>query len=325
MPIRVAVLGAGGLGKSAARILSMKNEAVLTAICDSNGFAFNRDGLDCDEIAGIPAGGTVADTKYGVKTENSLDKIISSSEDIDGIFIALPNLPNEFIPGVIKKFCDAGLSCVYTDALKRTSAMELMLKLDGDIKKSGSVYISGAGCTPGILSAAAVIAAQSFIEIEKVDIWWGVGISNWDAYRATIREDIAHLPGYDVAKAQTMTDQEVEELLDKTNGILELNNMEHADDILLEMLGIVSRDKVEVGGVMDTRNPEKPVSTIMTLTGITYEGKRAAHKFILGDETSMSANVIGPALGYMKRGLWLKEHGITGIFGSTELMPMFMK
>ena len=46
--------------------------------------------------------------------------------------------------------------------------------------------------------------AESFTASEyrrgRVDIWWGVGIANWDAYKATIREDIAHLPGYSVER-----------------------------------------------------------------------------------------------------------------------------
>ena len=76
---------------------------------------------------------------------------------------------------------------------------------------------------------------------------------------------------------------------------------------------------------MDTRHAKKPVSTTMTLTGLTYEGKRASHRFILGDETTMAANVVGPALGYLKRGVWLKAHHLFGVFGSTEFMPMVVR
>jgi len=177
-----------------------------------------------------------------------------------------------------------------------------------------------------ILAAAAVLAAQSFIEVERVDIWWGVGIANWEAYKATIREDIAHLPGYTVERAKAMTDAEVETLLARTNGLLELRRMEHADDFLLQRVGVVeSLDQVEVGGVMDTRHPKKPVSTTMTLTGTTFEGKRSSHTFILGDETTMAANVIGPALGYLKRGVWLKAHELFGVFGCTEFLPMVVR
>ena len=55
------------------------------------------------------------------------------------------------------------------------------------------------------------------------------------------------------------------------------------------------------------------------------EGKRSSHKFILGDETTMAANVIGPALGYLKRGVWLKARGLYGVFGSTEFLPMVVR
>jgi hypothetical protein len=177
-----------------------------------------------------------------------------------------------------------------------------------------------------MLAAAAVLAAQSFIDVEKVDIWWGVGIANWDAYKATIREDIAHLPGYTLERAMAMSDEEIDALLERTNGLLELRRMEHADDLLLQRVGVVDRlDQVEVGGVMDTRHPKKPVSTTMTLTGLTFEGKRSSHKFILGDETTMAANVIGPALGYLKRGVWLKARGLFGVFGCTEFLPIVVR
>jgi hypothetical protein len=162
--------------------------------------------------------------------------------------------------------------------------------------------------------------------VDKVDIRWGVGIANWEEYKGTIREDIAHLPGYTVEKAKAMTDPEVEELLAKTDGILEFKNMEHADDILLEKAGVVDDpDKVSVGGVMDTRNAKKPVTTTMTLKGRTFDNKKSSHKFVLGDETTMAANVLGPALGYLKRAIWLKDKGIYGVFGSTEFMPLVVK
>lgn len=303
--IRVAVLGAGGLGQAAAKIIGMKREMKLVAICDSKGCSF-----------------------YGrwKKSKDPIGEIIKRSDEIDGIFVALPNMPNNFIPSVAKRFTDAVASAVFTDVLKRTKAVELMFKLDRDFKKAKSVYITGCGATPGLLSAAAVLAAQSFIKVEKVKIWWGVGIANWQVYKATIREDIAHLPGYSVKKAKAMTDKEVEALLDKTGGKLELYNMEHADDILLKRVGVVdSLKQVQVGGVMDARHAKKPVSTTMTLSGVTFDGKRSCHRFILGDETTMSANVIGPALGYLKRALWLKEHKIFGVFGSTEFMPMVVR
>ena len=312
--MRLAVLGAGGLGKACLDVVAKKKEAKVVAICDSEGYLYSEKGIAASDLGKSKA------------SKDPIGEIIKLKDKYDGIFVALPNLPNEFIPSVVKRFIKARYSGVFTCALKRTSAMKLMMKLDAGLKKNRSTYIAGCGATPGLLSAAAVLAAQSFTEIEDVNIWWGVGISNWDEYRATIREDIAHLPGYTVMRAKKMTDKDVGDLLNKRDGKLELRNMEHADDILLKKAGVVdSLRQVSVGGVMDTRHAKKPVSTTMTLTGTTFEGKRSSHRFILGDETSMAANVIGPALGYLKRAIWLKEHKIYGIFGSTEFMPMILK
>ena len=347
-PLRIAVLGAGGLGKAACRIIRQKSELRLVAICDSRGVLYDVEGLPCETIAnydrdlvtgyeaaheaeGAEGGGvaTIARTSTVVEaTSDGIGRIIAWAHAgvIDGVLIALPNLPNDFMPGVVRRFFAAGCSIIMTDALKRTQAMEMTLALDPLAKQAKAVYLTGCGATPGVLTAAAVLAAQSFTTIEHVDIFWGVGIANWETYKATIREDIAHLPGFTIAQAQAMTDAEVEALLDQTNGILRLRQMEHADDILLQRASVVQRrDQVTVGGVMDTRHAKKPVSTTMTLTGTTFEGKRSSHRFILGDDTSMAANVIGPALGYLKRAHWLKAHGIHGVFGSTEFMPMVVK
>ena len=357
-PIRVAVLGAGGLGRAACRIIGMKRELRLVAICDSKGFVASSEGLETEVLANgsgelvtsyraamaefrghvlnsrikdmsPECPGTLGDAAAEYEAEwchDPLGAVMERASDIDAALITLPNLPNEFIPGVIDRFASQARGHVYVDVLKRTAAVEQMFALDARVKSAASVVLTGCGATPGLLSAAAVLAAQSFIEVEKVDIWWGVGIANWDAYKATIREDIAHLPGYSVERAKAMTDEEIDAFLDARQGLLELRHMEHADDVLLQRVGVVeSHEQVEVGGVMDTRHAKKPVSTTMTLTGITHEGKRASHRFILGDETTMAANVIGPALGYLKRGMWLRQHGLFGVFGSTEFLPMIVR
>lgn len=326
--IRVGVLGAGGLGKAAAAVISRKKEMKLVAICDRGGILHRPEGIDCDSVVGLPAQGFVSDLPGGRAGRDSIGDAVEIARGggIDGIFLALPNLPNEFFPSVVSRFIDASVGIAYSDALKRTRAAELMLGLHERMRAAKGTYMLGCGATPGLLTAAAVVAAQSFQKVEKVKIWWGVGVANWDAYRATVREDIAHLPGYDVEKAKAMSDEEVEELLEKREGRLILNEMEHADDLLLERVGVVeNRDQVEVGGILDTRNAKKPVTTTMTLTGTTFQGLRSSHTFSLGDETSMAANVVGPALGYLKRALWLKENGLYGIFGSTEHMPMIVK
>ena len=51
--IRVAVLGAGGLGKAACRIIGMKKELLLCGVCDSKGFVVSSDGLDTQRLASI--------------------------------------------------------------------------------------------------------------------------------------------------------------------------------------------------------------------------------------------------------------------------------
>lgn len=323
--MRVAILGAGGLGKAAAQIIDHKTEMTLVAVGDASGVVYQPEGVAAADIARVKVDGSVADLPAGRASDDAVSEIIGLGQNIDGVFLALPNLPNDFIPGVVTRFIESGFQGCFVDALKRTRAMEMVFDLDAKFREAQCVYLTGCGATPGLLTAAAALAAQSFVKVEKVDIWWGVGIPRWDDYKATIREDIAHLPGYDVEKAKAMTDSQVDELLNASDGKLTLHDMEHADDVMLERAGVIDRDQVMVGGVMDTRSAQKPVSTTMTLTGITFEGKRSQHRFILGDETTMAANVCGPALGYLKRAAWLRDRGVFGVFGSAEMMPMVVK
>ncbi|WP_030007298.1 hypothetical protein [Picosynechococcus sp. NKBG042902] len=324
--IRVGVLGFGGLGQAAARLLAPKSEMRLVAAADHKGYIYNPEGLDTQAcISTYNQQGSVGHVpEYGVLSQTSIADLIANAQ-VDGFFLALPNLPNTFMADVTRQFIASGWQGVLVDALKRTSAMEQILSLKDEVKNAGITYMTGCGATPGLLTAAAAIAAQSYAEVHSVKITFGVGIANWEAYRATIREDIAHMPGYDVDKARAMSDAEVEALLDETNGIISLENMEHADDLMLELAGICSRDQVSVGGVVDTRNPKKPLSTNVQLTGRTFEGKIATHTFTLGDETSMAANVCGPAFGYLKTGVWLQKQGLTGIFTAADMMPQFVK
>jgi len=196
--------------------------------------------------------------------------------------------------------------------------------LDSELKNRKILYLTGCGATPGMLTAAASLAAQSFIEITNIEITFGVGIANWQAYRATIREDIAHLEGFSVEKVNNMSEAEIDAELEKRNGILELVDMEHADDIMLELAGICSADKVKVGGIVDTRSAKKPISTNVKITGITYQNKVSTHTFTLGDETTMAANVNGTVLGYLNAGLHLRqEYGVYGLKTAAEIMPRF--
>jgi len=324
--IRIGVLGFGGLGQAAARILAPKQEMLWTAAADKAGFAYHKDGLDVNTCNKIyhDQGSIGYLENYGSLSENSIEELIKTA-DVEGYFLALPNLPNNFMADIAKTFIRLGWRGVLVDALKRTSAMEQILALQADLEAAGITYMTGCGATPGLLTAAAALAAQSYAEIHSVKITFGVGIANWEAYRATIREDIAHLPGYDPETARQMSDAEVEMLLNKTNGILSLENMEHADDIMLELAGICGRDRVSVGGVVDTRNPKKPLSTNVKVTGRTFEGKISTHTFTLGDETSMAANVCGPAFGYLKAGVSLHRRGIYGLWTAAEIMPQFVR
>jgi Glutamate/Leucine/Phenylalanine/Valine dehydrogenase len=297
--INVGVLGFGGLGQGAARIIAPKREMIWVAAADQKGYIYNSEGLDVDQaIATYHNQGSVGYLEpQGQLSSQSIQDLISNSA-VDAYFLALPNLPNTFMAEVAQQFIKSGWQGVLVDALKRTSAMEQIFSLKTELEKAGITYMTGCGATPGLLTAAAVIAAQSYAEIHQVKITFGVGIANWEAYRATIRED---------------------------NGILTLENMEHADDLMLELAGICSRDRVTVGGVVDTRNPKKPLSTNVQVTGRTFEGKISTHTFTLGDETSMAANVCGTAFVYLKAGIALHNRGIFGLFTAAEIMPQFVK
>ncbi|MFQ5809269.1 MAG: saccharopine dehydrogenase-like oxidoreductase [Armatimonadota bacterium] len=320
--VNVAILGAGGLGRSMVELMAHKPHLRLVGICESAGVAIREEGLSLPDVLAAAAQGSVASMPgVGRPSEDSIGDVIAAGDLLDAVFVALPNLPNSFVPDVAARFAAGGFRGVMVDALKRTTAVELMLERHERLQEAGVTYVTGAGATPGLLTAAAALAAQSFVDVTNVDIHFGVGIANWDAYRATIREDIAHLPGFDVARAQAMTEDEIAAELDGRDGILELVDMEHADDVMLEQAGICGRDDVTVGGIVDTRRPKKPVSTTVTIRGRTFDGKESQHTFILGDDTSMAANVCGPALGYMNAGLWLHDRGIHGVFTAADLMP----
>ena len=325
---QIGILGAGGLGRSAVALLEQKTEFKLVAIADSEGIATRESGITTADLNGLELGTSVKQiAKIGrVCTDSVADMVaLNKAGKLDAVFLAIPNIPNTYLPSVIERFCDLGFKGVLVDAMKRTSAVEQVLKLSDKIRAAGVAYVTGAGATPGLLTAAANLAAQSFAEIHDVKIWFGVGIANWETYRATVREDIAHMPGYNVDKVKLLSDKDIERILDECNGVLELHGMEHADDILLERAGVVQREKVNVGGLVDTRRAVKPTQTMMTLRGTTFEGKTAEHTFTLGNETSMAANVLGPAFGWMKAALEMQDRGIVGLFSSADLMPKYVK
>lgn len=324
---RIAIMGAGGLGRSAASLLAHKSEFRLVALADREGIAHDDTGISADAVMALPADKSVGTLKGGRPSEDSVTELtaLNKAGKLDAIFLAIPNIPNTFLPDVIRQFCEAGFKGVMADALKRTSAVESVMELSDLIRQSGMTYITGCGATPGLLTAAANLAAQSFVEVKDVKIWFGVGISSWEAYKATVREDIAHMPGYNVEKVKTLSDAQIAEILADRDGLLELHHMEHADDVLLERAGVVNRERVDVGGLVDTTKPVKPTQTMMTLTGVTFEGKTATHTFALGNETSMAANVLGPAFGWMKAAMAMHDRGLNGLYTCTDLMPQFVR
>lgn len=325
-PLTLGILGYGGLGQAMARLVARRQQVRWVAVADRKGYAVNTQGLNpslCQRV--VQERGSVGYLEPGgVLSETSINEIMTQP-GVNAYFLALPNLPNTFIAGVVQQFLAQGWRGVLVDAIKRTSAVEQLLALKSALADGGITYLTGCGATPGLLTAAAALAAHSYEEVLQVKVTFGVGIANWESYRATIREDIAHLPGYDVAKAQAMSDAEVEALLDQTDGKLYLENMEHADDVILELAGICPRERVTVGGVVDTRNPRKPLSTNVQIVGRTFEGKISTHTFTLGDETSMAANVCGPALGYIYAGWQLHQQGHYGLFTCAEVMPQWVK
>ncbi len=319
--INVAILGSGGLGQNMALLIEQKKEFKLVGICDRTGYYFCESGIDGKTIKEAKE---VEKVKGAIASSNPIKELITTYKNkINAIFIALPNLPNEFIPNVARDIVKSGYKGVIVDALKRTCAVEMIKDLDRDFKASDILYLTGCGATPGLLTAAAALAAQSFVEVLDVTITFGVGISNWESYKATIREDIGHLEGFNPDIVSKMTDEEIEKELEKRNGILELHNMEHADDIMLELASVCPRDRVTTGGVVDTRNSKKPLSTNVKITGKTFDGQVSTHRFVLGDETTMGANVNGPILGYMKSGMWLYSLGVRGSLTSAQVMPHF--
>jgi len=357
--ITFAVLGTGGIGRRTLDVSRHKDGLTPVAACDRNGVAVDHDGLEVDELLAATEGnidsgpqnpdpgddrattdgGAVADSagvkqhgetagisasRQGRPTETPIDDVIAESESIDAVLMALPNLEHDFIPRVADRFADAGYEGVLVDVLKRSRVIGMLDDREESLVESGITFVCGAGATPGFLTGAAALAAQSFVEIEEVEIWWGVGLeSGYEDNRGTVREDIAHLDGYDMETARSMSEDEIERLVDERDGVLEFHDMEHADDVLLERAGICDAEDVTVGGVLDVRSDEKPTTTTVRVTGRTFDGERGTNTFELDDATSMAANVNGPALGYLKAAVLRNRAGDYGVYGPAEVMPSF--
>jgi len=339
--IAFGVLGTGGIGRRALEYAQQKDNLTAVAACDRNGVAINEDGLDVDELLAATEGNIASDggtaavkqtgEQQGVvassqarRTATPIDDIIEASDQMDAVLIALPNLEHDFIPRVAERFAEADYEGVLVDVLKRSRVIDILDDREATFEESGITFVCGAGATPGFLTGAAALAAQSFVEVESVDIRWGVGLkSGYEDNRGTVREDIAHLDGYDIETAREMSEEEIEDLIEDHDGRLEFHDMEHADDVLLERAGVCDAEDVSVGGILDVHQDEKPTTTTVSVTGTTFDGETGTNTFQLDDATSMEANVNGPAIGYMKAAVLRNRAGDYGVYGPAEVMPGF--
>ncbi|THE65931.1 transcriptional regulator [Salinadaptatus halalkaliphilus] len=257
-------------------------------------------------------------------SEDPIQDVIDHGDGIDAVLLAVPNYEHDFIPRTADRFLEGGYAGVLIDVLKRSRVIDMLDERSADFEDAGITFVCGAGATPGLLTGAAALAAQSFVEVTEVEIWWGVGLkSGYEDNRGTVREDIAHLPGYDIETARELSDEEIEAIIDDHDGVIEFQDMEHADDVLLERAGICEAEDVTVGGILDVESDAKPTTTTVSVTGRTFDGETATNTFELGDRTSMEANVNGPALGYLSAGVRRNWAGEYGVFGPAELLPRF--
>ncbi len=348
-----AVLGTGGIGRRTLEVSRHKEGLTPVAACDRHGTAIDFDGLDVDELLAATEGnidsnpgdvatdgGAATADGEGVKqhgenrgvvaseqarpSDDPIQDVIDHGNGIDAVLLALPNYEHDFIPRVADRFLEGGYGGVMVDVLKRSRVIGMLDERAEEFEEAGITFVCGAGATPGLLTGAAALAAQSFVEIEEVEIWWGVGLeSGYEDNRGTVREDIAHLPGYDIETARDLSADEIEAIVDDHDGVIEFEDMEHADDVLLERAGICDAEDVTVGGLLDVRSDEKPTTTTVSVTGTTFDGERGTNTFQLDDATSMEANVNGPALSYLQAGVRRNRAGEYGVVGPAELMPRF--
>ncbi|HEY9872085.1 MAG TPA: hypothetical protein V6D12_01545, partial [Candidatus Obscuribacterales bacterium] len=94
-PMRVGVLGFGGLGQAAARVLAPKREMVWVAAADQKGYAYDAQGLHPNAcIETYQSHGSLGYLEpYGTLSSQSIQDL-SERASVDGYFLALPNLPN---------------------------------------------------------------------------------------------------------------------------------------------------------------------------------------------------------------------------------------
>ncbi len=325
--IDAAVIGVGGIGEAAARIMANKSEFRVVGLVDRYDLAVDPQGLDVDRIFGAGrAGHRLSEaSEVGRQSDEPAAALLQAAPGVEALILSIPSIPHDLVSRQTLRLIELGFKGAVVDVLDQTGALDRLLPLEETIKAAGITHVTGCGCTPGLLTAAAALCAHSFVEVEKVKIHFGVGISDYiDRDEASLRELLAGWRRMGAEWAETLTRSEILNILEEENGVLEASGLSHGDDVLIERSGVAPHERVEVGGRIDTTKDIKPISTTVTVTGLTFDGRRSSHELKLGDETSMFANTAGPAVGYLARAVELNRRNVAGLFGSTDLMPCFV-
>ena len=326
--IRAAIVGMGGIGRAAAAIMAQKKGFLVTGLADREEVVSDRGGLNIENIlSGLARDGHLPD---GSKNEGSskkpVERLLEDLPGLDAILICIPSIPHNLVPGMIGDIINRGFKGAMVDVLDQSGAIENVIALEKEIHDAGITHVTGAGCTPGMLTAAASLLSHSFSNVNRIKIHFGVGIADYlEKDEASLREVLAGWNDLGVERAEKLSREEIAQILRLQSGIIEVSGLDHGDDVLLARSAIAEEKQVEVGGIVDTTRSVKPVSTTVSVAGQTFEGQISSHLLTLGDETSMFANTAGPAVGYLARAVSLNRKGLPGLFGSTDLMPRFVR
>lgn len=115
---------------------------------------------------------------YGTFSNKSIQDLLAT-KTVDGYFLALPNLPNTFMADVTKQFIVSGWQGVLVDALKRSNAVEQLLKLR--INSSWNHLLDRMWVHSWFTHRRRNHSCLKLC-LHHVQISFGVGIVNWEAY-----------------------------------------------------------------------------------------------------------------------------------------------
>ncbi|MEW6261475.1 MAG: saccharopine dehydrogenase-like oxidoreductase [Thermodesulfobacteriota bacterium] len=325
--IEAAVIGVGGIGAAAGRIMAQKGGFRVVGLVDRFDLAADAAGLNVDQVLERKkSSGSLSEASpAGRPPDDPVASLLRAAPGVEALLLSVPSIPHDLVARQVLHLIELGFKGAVVDVLDQSGALAQVLPLEEKIRAAGMTYVTGCGCTPGLLTAAASLCAHSFIEVEEVRIHFGVGIAGYlERDEASLREVLAGWRGMGVKRAEALTKDEIRTILEEENGLLDVSGLSHGDDVLIERSGVAPRDRVEVGGRIDTTKDLKPTTTTVTVTGLTFDGRRSSHELRLGNETSMFANTAGPAVGYLARAVELNRRKVTGLFGSTDLIPCFI-